>query len=155
MYLQQEQLREENTHHVCELSKRIKEQERDLEQRQGEYEVHVKQTTRENLELKQEQEKHQEGTRETQQSFDGIVHSKTKVCRHLTVGLLTFLCGTHTNIWFTIFVRTLHRHNGYTVQTVYSIPLHCPYPSQEYSAFLRFQKKKKKKKTCYMIYKRV
>jgi len=82
MYLQQEQLREENTHHVCELSKRIKEQERDLEQRQGEYEVHVKQTTRENLELKQEQEKHQEGTRETQQSFAGIVHSKTKVCRH-------------------------------------------------------------------------
>ncbi|XP_039531756.1 coiled-coil domain-containing protein 83 [Pimephales promelas] len=59
----QEQLREENTHHVCELSKRIKEQERDLEQRQGEYEVHVKQTTRENLELKLEQEKHQEELR--------------------------------------------------------------------------------------------
>jgi len=32
---------------------------------------------------------------------------------------------THTHVWFTIFVGTPHRRDGfYTVQTVYFIPLH-------------------------------
>ncbi len=35
---------------------------------------------------------------------------------------------THTVV-FPCFMGTFHRRNGfYTVQTVYSIPLHCPYP---------------------------
>ncbi|XDV54317.1 hypothetical protein PO909_022625 [Leuciscus waleckii] len=51
-----EQLREDKTRHGLELKKQIKERQRDLEQRQREDEELVKQTTRENLELKQEQE---------------------------------------------------------------------------------------------------
>ncbi len=36
---------------------------------------------------------------------------------------------THTHVGFPCFMGTFHRRNGfYTVQTVYSIPLHCPYP---------------------------
>lgn len=74
---QQEQLREEKTRHVLELNKQIEERQRNLEQRQQEDEELVKQTTRKNLELKQEQEKQLEGTRVTH-SFEGIVHAKMK-----------------------------------------------------------------------------
>jgi len=57
----------------------------------------------------------------------------------------------HTQVWFTIFVGTLHRRNDfYSVQTVYSISLHYPYslnltyPSQKTFYILRFKKKRKK-----------
>ncbi|XP_077098653.1 coiled-coil domain-containing protein 83 isoform X2 [Siphateles boraxobius] len=59
----QEQLREEKTRHECELNKLIKELERNLEQRQREDEDQVKQTTHENLEKKQDQEKQLEELR--------------------------------------------------------------------------------------------
>lgn len=58
---------------MIELNKQIKERQRNLEERQQEDEELVKQATRENLVLKQEQEKQLEGTRVTQ-SFEGIVH---------------------------------------------------------------------------------
>lgn len=58
---------------MIELNKQIKERQRNLEERQQEDEELVKQATRENLVLKQEQEKQLEGTRVTQ-SCEGIVH---------------------------------------------------------------------------------
>lgn len=77
MFLKQEQLREEQTRHVRELNKQIKERERNLEQKQREDEELVKNKAQENLEIKQEQEKELEGTWVTQQSFEVIVKNES------------------------------------------------------------------------------
>ncbi len=46
------------------------------------------------------------------------------------------LIHTHTHFGFPCFMGRFHRHNDFTVQTLFSIPL--PYPSHK--TFLDFQK---------------
>lgn len=62
MYPQQEQLKEEQYGHVCELHEQMREQERNLEQQELWNKEQVERAIQENLKLKHEQENELKGT---------------------------------------------------------------------------------------------